>query len=253
MIDLPPSLHRHRPAPSKPLMAIVLAAATLLTGCDDNPPPPLAENQRQYCAILDKLARDIGDNSRAHDTNNALQREESDKIDIALFQYFNTTLHDFFATQRRFDKWSVKLDTSTSTGMRVDNDVVTITFTSTCDDTPLVTAVSKRDSGVIKLLTSAKTISYAVISGSLRQIGYRDSFSVWGWGKPIYIALLMSSMFSVNDDGTIGHEETAMHSSDPSIIRAVDAAAANEYTRDSEGMQDFETKNMQRAYDMIKK
>jgi hypothetical protein len=247
--DLPAPLHRPAPLKLAIITAIVLAGATLLTGCDN--PPQLAESERQYCPILDQLSRDIGDNASAHDSNNALQREESEKAEIQLFQKFNATLHGFFVTHTTLDKWAVKLDTER--GVELNNDIVQITFTTTCSDTPLITAVSRRDTGVISVLKSAKTSSYAVVSGSLRQIGYRDSFSVWGWEKPIYITFLMRSIFAVNEDGAIRSEEKSTYSSDLSTTRAIDAAAANEYTRDGDRQHEYTLKSLQKAYDAIRR
>ena len=63
----------------------------------------------------------------------------------------------------------------------------------------------------------------------------------------------MRSIFAVNEDGAIRSEEKSTYPSDLSTTRAIDAAAANEYTRDRDRQQEYTLKSIQKAYDAIRR
>jgi hypothetical protein len=112
--------------------------------------------------------------------------------------------------------------------------------------------VSRKDTNVIAFLTSAKTDSYAVVSGSLREIAYRDYDQIWLLSTPAFITFLVSSIFAVSEDGTTGIETKSTYPSDLSITRTLNAAAADAYARDRDAREETKAKFMQRAFDAVK-
>lgn len=207
--------------------------STLLTGCDGAPVPKLAESEREYCAVLDQYSHELSELAgiALKDSNNDLRRELSQNAERELLQKLNVTLRQFFATHTGMGGWAVKLDFVRT----MNNGIVEAEFQTPCNQsTRLVTVVSRNNTNVISFLASMQEDSYAFLTGSFREIAYRNYDESWWSSYPAYISFALSSIYSVNESGDEGIEAITTYASDPASLAV---AAADVAERDRDGRE----------------
>src|SRR5262249_49126499 len=156
--------------------------------------------------------------------SNDLQSEREKNAQRAEHQKMTGRLHDFFA-KRTLDKWAVKLDYVRA----INGGAVAAEFRILCEHgTTLVTAVARNDANVISFLTSAKTDSYVLLTGSFQKVAYRTFDDDWWSPFPAYISFAVSSIFAVNTDGTAGTEAEAKYAPNQASLAAAAAHVAEQ-------------------------
>ncbi len=215
--------------------------SALLAGCGGASAPKLAESEYEYCAILDRHSSELSElaGTALNDSNNDLRRELSENAERASHQKFNATVHEFFAKHTTLDRWAVKLNSVRT----MNNGMVAAEFKTLCNhSTLLLTVVPKGDTNVISFLASMQEGSYALLAGSFREIAFRNYDESWWSPYPTYISFVVSGIFAVNENGTVGSEAAAQYAPDPGSLAdaAADVTEHDRYMQEQENERSIE-------------
>jgi hypothetical protein len=175
--------------------------------------PELAESQRQYCEFADQHSKALSAATRISDGNDLI-RDANDKAERQIDETLNSNLHNFFATHTNLDQWAVKIEKITAS---TDNTVI-VQLESSCGFySRIIAAVSRNDTNITQLLESAKTGSYALVSGMVQAVGYQPG------RLPTYLTIQSPVITTDGGQKTVA---ASVNVNDPAILGALKLGAA---------------------------